>query len=287
MVRSEKPKAESSPDEEIARMEQAGFNPGKHGFDQIPILAVGRGWMVADKPAGMSIHNAPGEDLCSLVSEKVRQRPDIGELFGIDPPNTGFGADIHPVHRLDRETSGVVLLAADREIFRFFSKQFTSRTVIKTYVALVHGRLEMPGGADSWGIWEWPLSKTAAGRSRPQGVGRRHPSSTRYRVLGHSEHYTMVSLELLTGRTHQIRRHAKLAGHPVVGDVRYGSDRAVNFLRKQRGFDRLALHARALSIQLPGKDDQTTIETRTIPNQMRILFEEDWIGREEATKEQQ
>lgn len=244
----------------------------------IKVLAAGRGWLVVDKPAGMSIHNAPGEDLCSLVSESIQQQTEIREQLGISLLPTDPGINIHPVHRLDRETSGVVLLAADRDVFRFFSKQFDARTVQKSYVALVHGRLEIPQGKDLWGMWKWPLAKTAAGRSHPQGSGPRQPSRTRYRVLDHSDHYTMVALELLTGRTHQIRRHAKLAGHPIVGDARYGSDRAVKFLQENRGFNRLALHARALTLRLPGEKNQTTIETPAIPDQMTALFKEDRAG---------
>lgn len=241
----------------------------------ISVLAAGRGWVAVDKPAGMSVHNAPGEDLCSLVLPNIQQQPDIRERFGVNPDLSNSEIDIHPVHRLDRETSGVVLLAADREIFRFFSKQFDARTVQKIYVALVHGRLEIPRTKDLWGTWEWPLAKTAAGRHHPQGSGPRQASRTRFRILDYSDHYTMVEMELLTGRTHQIRRHAKLAGHPIVGDARYGSDRAVKFLSEQRGFNRLALHARSLTLRLPGEKSRTTIETPTIPAPMLALFEED------------
>ena len=244
----------------------------------IPVLAVGKGWVAVDKPAGMSVHNAPGEDLCSLVPQSIQKQPDIRERFGAGLALADSAIDIHPVHRLDRETSGVVLLAADREIFRFFSKQFDARTVQKIYVALAHGLLEIPRTKDLWGTWEWPLAKTAAGRHHPQGSGPRQASRTRFRVLDHSAHYTMVEMELLTGRTHQIRRHAKLAGHPIVGDARYGSDRAVKFLSEQRGFNRLALHARSLTLRLPGDKSQATIETAAIPDQMAALFEDDRLA---------
>lgn len=244
----------------------------------IPVLAVGRGWVAVDKPAGMSVHNAPGEDLCSLVPQSIQQQPDIRERFDVGPALSDSGIGIHPVHRLDRETSGVVLLAADQDVFRFFSKQFDTRTVRKFYIALVHGRLEVPRTKDLWGTWEWPLAKTAAGRHHPQGSGPRQASRTRFRILDYSTHYTLVEMELLTGRTHQIRRHAKLAGHPIVGDDRYGSVRAITFLREQRGFNRLALHARSLTLRLPGGKNQTTIETAAIPDQMAALFGEDRVA---------
>ena len=240
---------------------------------RIPVLAAGRGWLAVDKPAGMSVHNAPGEDLCSLVSQGIRQQAELLDRIGILSPGAEGGADVNPVHRLDRETSGVILLSTDPTCFRFFSRQFNGRLVKKTYVALVHGRLEAP--EDIWGMWQWPLSKTAGGRTHPQGPSPRQPSRTKFRVMDHSAHYTLVEIELLTGRTHQIRRHAKLAGHPIVGDARYGSDRAIKFLKDHCGFDRLALHARTLTLLLPGETEQTPIETQKIPDPMRFLFEND------------
>ena len=90
---------------------------------------------------------------------------------------------VSPVHRLDKETSGVILLAVTREVFRFFSKQFESRQVTKRYVAVLHGRLENPNENDPWGTWSWALAKTAGGRHNPEGAGHRQDSRTRYRSL--------------------------------------------------------------------------------------------------------
>lgn len=245
------------------------------GHFQIPLLAMGRGWLVADKPAGLTVHNAPGRDLCSVASAHIQKDATLLGQIDMDPD---FG--INPVHRLDKETSGVILLAASREGFRFFSNQFESRQVKKQYVAILHGRLEKPEDNDSWGTWGWPLSETAGGRHHPEGPGNRKDSQTRYRVLEHSSHYTMVEIELQTGRTHQIRRHAKLSGHPVVGDARYGSTRAINYLTRNFAFDRLALHARSLTLELPGGNAPKIIETPTIPSQMQDLFENDLTGKQ-------
>ncbi|MFH0998151.1 MAG: RNA pseudouridine synthase [Pseudomonadota bacterium] len=237
---------------------------------QIPVLTMGRGWLVVDKPAGLTIHNASGKDLCSLAFAKIQEEATLRGQIDMDPD---FG--VNPVHRLDKETSGIILLAGNRESFRFFSNQFESRQVKKQYVAILHGRLENTEENDPWGTWGWPLSESAGGRQNPEGPGTRKDCQTRYRVLDHSAHYTMVAIELLTGRTHQIRRHAKLAGHPVVGDARYGSTRAINYLRRNFAFDRLALHARSLTLQLPDGKAPETIETPTIPSQMRDLFQND------------
>jgi RluA family pseudouridine synthase len=241
---------------------------------QIPVLAFGKGWLVVDKPAGMSVHNVPGRDLCSLAAALIQNDKAIQGQTGMDPE---FG--VSPVHRLDKETSGVILLALNREMFRFFSKQFESRRVNKRYVALLHGLLENPGN-DPWGTWDWALAATAGGRDNPQGAGPRQDSLTRYKVLDHSVHYTMVEIQLLSGRTHQIRRHAKLSGHPVVGDARYGSKRAIDYLKRNHGFDRLALHARSLTLSFPSEKEPKTIETPAIPNQMQVLFQNDTVVRE-------
>lgn len=236
----------------------------------IPVLAAGKGWLAVDKPAGVTVHNAPGQDICSLASAFIQKEPAVSGRIDMDPD---FG--VNPVHRLDRETSGVILLAATSEMFRFFSKQFESRQVKKRYIALLHGRLENPQGSDPWGTWRWALSNTAGGRLSPEGNGPRQVGETHYRVLGHSAHYTLVSIDLRTGRKHQIRRHAKLSGHPVVGDVRYGSRRAANTLKRNFAFNRLALHACALTLLLPGGIEPETIKTPAMPSRMQDLFEND------------
>jgi len=240
------------------------------GSIQIPVLAAGKGWLVVDKPAGMTVHNNPGIDLCSFVLTHVQSETVAKVEIDIDPD---FG--VNPVHRLDKNTSGIILLAATREMFQFFSNQFQYHQVIKRYTAILHGLLEKPEGNDLWKTWRRPLADTAGGRVKPEGSGRRKHSETRYRALDHSAHYTLVEIELLSGRTHQIRRHAKLSGHPVLGDARYGSTRAANYLKRNFAFDRLALHARALTLRLPGGKDPEIIETLSIPGQMLELFKND------------
>ncbi len=237
---------------------------------KIPVVALGKGWLVVDKPAGMSVHNEPGRDLCSVIAAFIKKETPIRERIGMDPD---FG--VNPVHRLDKETSGLLTLALSREVFRSLSNQFEAGQVKKRYVAILHGRLERPEGTDPWGIWTWALTSAAGGRQNPEGTGRRQESRTLYRVLDHSAHYTMVEIELLSGRTHQIRRHAKLSGHPVVGDLRYGSARAAKYLGGNHAFNRLGLHARALTILLPGEKTPTTIESPAIPGQLLDLFKND------------
>jgi len=233
----------------------------------IPVLDAGSGWLAVDKPAGMSIHNDPGADLISIVREHIASAGDLARTLNPDP---SFG--IAPVHRLDRDTSGVTLLACRSGTFRHFSRQFEYHTATKRYIVLLHGRL---AGADEAGVWRRPLSRGAAGRQRPAGTGPKAACETRFTVLEHGDRYTLAACMPVTGRKHQIRRHAKMAGHPVVGDRRYGSKRAVAYLSEYHNFTRLALHADSLTIRPPENPENITIQSTGLPLEIRRLFETD------------
>ncbi len=235
----------------------------------VTILASGKGWLAVDKPAGMSVHNDPGKDLCAHLSIRLQTENDL-------QATTGLGAESHlnAAHRLDRETSGVILLAGDRTVLSHFAAQFEARTVNKIYAAILHGHLPENDNPDQWHAWAWSLTKTPGGRKDPRGKGSRKACTTLVRVLDHSDHYTLVECKLLTGRKHQIRRHAKLAGHPIVGDHRYGSQRAVEFLSAECDFNRLGLHATRLKIRLPD-DSFVTIRSPALPDELQHLFDRD------------
>lgn len=226
---------------------------------EIPVIAAGEGWLVVDKPCGISVHNDPGRDLCSIV----------GRAAGPVPRK------LHPVNRLDRETSGVMILCSDPAAFRFMAAQFESGSVAKRYVALLHGRLEPAHEATGASYWDWPLADDGGGRRFPQGRGVPRVCRTRWRVGGFSRHFTRVDCEPESGRRHQIRRHAALAGHPVVGDRRYGSPGALAVVRRRFGFARLALHAVALSVVPPGERQAVEFCSGGIPAQIERLFGED------------
>jgi len=233
--------------------------------------------MAVDKPAGISVHNLPGGDLSTLLTGYVWENPEGRSLLQLDPD---FG--LHAVHRLDKETSGVVLLAAKRSIFRFLSEQFAAGQVSKLYLALVHGRLPMssdPNGPndhcdpDGWERWTWPLTPKAAGRRNPRGSGERRAATTLFRVLRHLERYSLIECRPVTGRTHQIRRHAVLAGHGVVGDRRYGSMRAVRYLEQHLNFSRLALHAAELTFRPSAGEEPVCVNSGGLPPELDQLME--------------
>lgn len=236
----------------------------------IPLVAAGSGWLAVDKPADLSVHNDPGQDLCSLLNRYFSEYPMDAKAYGV----TDFG--FHAVHRLDRSTSGLMLVACKREILSFLATQFQARSVKKTYRAILHGHLNSAELHEKdWGVWNRPLSKKATGRKNPEGSGLQRPSETRYRILGRSSHYSLAELRPLTGRRHQIRRHAALSGHPVVGDKRYSPRRAVKFLKQRRRFHRLGLHAYALELVLPEKRHRQTLSTGRLPEEMQRLFDTD------------
>lgn len=235
----------------------------------IPILAAGVGWLAADKPAGMSVHNDPGKDLCSRLASLFQSAGGLRKKTGLGPDSR-----LNPVHRLDRDTSGVILMAGNGAIHRHFAAQFEARQVDKRYLAILHGRLEQVKPAGRPITWKWTLTKTAGGRKNPRGKGPRVPCITHVEVLGHSQHYTLAECRLLTGRKHQIRRHARQAGHFVAGDRRYGSKRALEFLKHKRNFRRLGLHAARMEIQLPA-GPPITIHSTGLPADMQLLLDED------------
>jgi 23S rRNA-/tRNA-specific pseudouridylate synthase len=236
----------------------------------IPILTAGRGWLFVEKPSGLSVQEKQKRNLCSILRSRIEVDSDLRDGIDCDP---AFG--VHPVHRLDRETSGIILLACRPETFSYFAQQFELRKTRKRYVALLHGRLPEPEGQDGWGLWTWPLSKEAGGRTRPEGPGLAVPCETRIRVLRRSTHYTLIECDPLTGRKHQIRRHARLAGHAVVGDSRYGTPRSLKFLHEEMGFTRLALHSFSLQVLTPGTVVPQVFQSPAIPPEILLLLDED------------
>ena len=236
-------------------------------LNSIPVLAFGSAWLAVEKPEGLSVHNDPENDLCSRIQAAIEADAILHAALDYD---SDFG--VHPVNRLDRETSGVMVLACSAVAFRHIARLFEAHQVEKIYQALLHGRLEAE--APEQGLWDWPLSREAGGRRHPAGTGKKAPCRTRFEILDYSAHYTRVLFRLETGRKHQIRRHAKLAGHPVVGDERYGSTRAIVHL-KSKGFNRLALHCMAIGFVPPGNSEFLVVRSPELPESIRLLFEKD------------
>jgi RluA family pseudouridine synthase len=226
---------------------------------KLHIIHSGNGWLCIEKPAGISVHNQPGSDIVSILS---------AQLF---PGDSQIPPLLQPVHRLDKDTSGLLLLATEPEALTRLSALFARGEVQKKYLALVHGTVDMRDKTTA--LWDTPLSKEAGGRNNPAGKGKKVRAMTRYTLVEQSPHYALLEIELLTGRKHQIRRHAKLAGHPVTGDSRYGSPRSIQFLSKNCHYRRLGLHSTSLAFQ--DEASQVCITSDQIPLEMKALLEQD------------
>lgn len=228
----------------LSEQENIRFNQVK-----IPVAAFGKGWMAVDKPCGLSIHNDPGNDLCSGILAFLNQNSPFTRQTGFDK---NFG--VNPINRIDRETSGIVFIGLNKETTAFFSRQFQQRSVDKIYVALVHGH---PLSKNRDLLWDKPLSPKPGGRKNPAGTGKKQDCATLYRVLDSSAHYSLIQCRLLTGRKHQIRRHAKLNKTPVTGDKKYGSPKSLKYLEENCNFTRLGLHSLTLSVTAKDKSRLT------------------------------
>ena len=196
-------------------------------------------WMMAvNKPAGMAVHAGSGIAGATLVDH-------VRAYLGPKATRNDFTAS--PAHRLDRDTSGVILIAKRRPAMVHFTDVFTRGRAKKRYLSLVKGRMPRHQG-----VVDLPLSEhQQTARSKELRGVNMQPAVTRYRVLKQAGECALLECAIDTGRTHQIRRHLAALGHPVVGDRRYG-DFAFNRQAKARwGLKRLFLHAEAIEFPHP------------------------------------
>jgi tRNA pseudouridine65 synthase len=195
--------------------------------------------LAVDKPSGLLVHRGWGRDSVVLVDL-------VKEMLGVEV--------VHPLHRLDRGTSGVVLFALDGLTARRMGSGFEDGSVEKHYMALVRGETPIEGFIDH------PIP-------RREG-GRRVEAKTNYRRLAIAKieprHVSWVEAIPMTGRLHQVRRHLKHINHPVIGDANYGKGAINREMEKRWGLKRLALHARSLSLIHP-KTGELIVITSPLP----------------------
>jgi len=186
--------------------------------------------LVVDKPAGLTVHPAPGHPNHTLVNAILSHFPALA----------GVNESVRPgvVHRLDKDTSGVMLVAKNRAAQLNLADQFKAHSVFKAYQVLVKGRLTPENG-----VIEAPMGRDPRNRKRMAVVAEGKEARTEYRVIKYIDSYTLLEVMPETGRTHQIRVHLSAIGFPVVGDKVYGV--------KSSYLSRQFMHACRLGFKLP------------------------------------
>lgn len=226
---------------ERIQVEPGELPPLKATPEEIPIdiLYEDADVIAVNKPAGMVVHAGAGRHAGTLVNALLYR---FGKLSTV-------GGELRPgiVHRLDRFTSGVILVARNDTVHRNLAAQFASRQVEKVYVALVHGRLKHDQGRI-----ETPIARDRLHRTRMTArLAHGRHAITSYRVLERFDRFTLLEVKIGTGRTHQIRVHLASLGHPVVGDKLYGAPAS--------DLGRYFLHARQITFASPSTGERITV----------------------------
>lgn len=211
--------------------------------------------LVVDKPAGLVVHPGAGCKTGTLVHALIGRKTTLADRGGLLRPGI--------VHRLDKETSGVLLVAKTNKAHRKLQAQFAQRSISKIYWALVQGRIEFEEGHIDKSIGQDPKIRQKKAVSEEP---RAREALTRYRVLKRYKHATLLEVKIVTGRTHQIRVHMQHLGHPVLGDALYGPPSAA----KEK---RLALHAKKIEFLHPETDKITGFES-PLPNDFEAMLRE-------------
>jgi 23S rRNA pseudouridine1911/1915/1917 synthase len=210
---------------------------------KIKIIEENKNFLVIDKPAGIQVHPDVNEKNNTIVNWLIAKYPETKNIH-----DQSMGAELRPgiVHRLDRDTSGVMLVAKNQKTLEDLKKLFQTRKIKKTYLAIVHGKFD-----EKRGVVEKPIAKSSSYKKQTIASRRTRtkirPALTEYAVIKESEDYSLVEAFPGTGRTHQIRIHLWSLGHPVVGDRLY---KLKNY---RTGTERQLLHAKSLEFSLGGK----------------------------------
>lgn len=225
--------------------------------EHIPLTVVfeNEDLIVIDKPAGMVAHPSVGHSQGTLVHAVLAHAPDIGGVGGVLRPGL--------VHRLDKDTSGLIVLAKNDLTHRYLQAEFKERRVEKVYLALVEGQPPTPEGRVEAAIGRDPRNRKRMAVV-PEAKGRMAVSE--YITLERFENHSLLEVRILTGRTHQIRVHLAFVNCPVVGDRVYGRKQPTVSVGRQ------FLHASRLAFAMPGDSEPTKFEA-PLPSELSNLIE--------------
>jgi 23S rRNA pseudouridine1911/1915/1917 synthase len=208
--------------------------------------------VVVNKAAGVVVHAGAGHTRGTLVNALLHHFGSLSSASGELRPGI--------VHRLDRDTSGVLVVARTDKAHQGLAKQFRDREVEKSYLALVHGRMKQPEGRITTPITRDPVRRTRM--TTKTGAGR--SAITEYRVIEQFEHFAYLAVRIGTGRTHQIRVHLASIHHPIVGDRLYGAPAS--------GLGRFFLHAHRLRFRSPSTNQWIAVES-PLPAELETFLE--------------
>ncbi|GAA0364848.1 RluA family pseudouridine synthase [Bacillus horti] len=196
--------------------------------------------IVVNKQRGLVVHPAPGHYSGTLVNGLLYHCKDLSGINGILRPGI--------VHRIDKDTSGLLMVAKNDQAHAALAEQLKEHTTIRKYMAIVHGQVKHDKGTI-----DAPIGRDPKNRQQMSVVKEGKPAVTHFTVLERWLNFTLVELQLETGRTHQIRVHMKYIGHPLAGDPKYGPSKTLPI-------DGQALHAQALGFKHPRTDQDLYFE---------------------------
>jgi tRNA pseudouridine65 synthase len=200
---------------------------------KIEIIHQTNEWICVNKPSGLSVHNQEDE---TNLKEVLLKQLDLEWL--------------QPVHRLDKETSGLILIALTKSSLKALGQIFEAHSIQKKYRGIVKGNLEQDLGS-----WSSDLTDKGEGRNNPQGQKKNRKSCvTHYKIISKNKYFSLCEFTIETGRQHQIRKHCALSKHHLLGDNRYGDKKYNKKISNLYNFNRMALHAYELKFQFNEKN---------------------------------
>ncbi|MCP3026191.1 RluA family pseudouridine synthase [Halobacillus sp. A5] len=209
--------------------------------------------IVVNKPSGMVVHPAAGHEHGTLVNALLYHCNDLSGINGVERPGI--------VHRIDKDTSGLLMVAKNDRAHESLVKQLMDKSVERKYVAIVHGTI-----SHEYGTIDAPIGRDPKDRQRMAVVDGGREAVTHFQVLEHFNDFSYVECKLETGRTHQIRVHMRYINHPLAGDPKYGP-------RKTLDIDGQALHAKSLGFTHPGTGEWKLFEAEP-PNEFNRTLDE-------------
>ncbi|MCA9833518.1 MAG: RluA family pseudouridine synthase [Thermomicrobiales bacterium] len=214
--------------------------------------------LMINKPAGLVVHPAAGHSHGTLVNAVLFHAPEIS-IQGSTRPGI--------IHRLDKDTSGIMVIAKSDRAQTSLVEQWQAREVRKQYLALVSGVIE-----EDTATIDAPIGRSSANRQQMTATRSGREAITHFTVLERFEDCTLLDVAIETGRTHQIRVHLAFIGHPVVGDALYGNKPSAR-VAERLGVKRQFLHAQSLSFDMPGAGERVTFEA-PLPSDLSVVLEE-------------